>query len=73
MDDTLSMQVDPNLIDEVKARNDIVDVVSEYVTLKRAGRNHTGLCPFHSEKTPSLPFLARSRCSTALAATRAET
>jgi len=41
------------MIQEVINSNDIVDVVSEYVQLKRAGRNYTGLCPFHREKTPS--------------------
>jgi DNA primase len=40
-------------IEEVKARVNVVDVVSEYVTLKKAGRNFVGLCPFHREKTPS--------------------
>ena len=40
-------------IDEVKTRVDIFDLISEQVTLKRAGRNLSGLCPFHSEKTPS--------------------
>lgn len=38
---------------ELKLRNDIESVVSSYVNLKRAGRNLTGLCPFHNEKTPS--------------------
>ena len=38
---------------EVRARASIVEVVSDYVTLKKSGRNHSGLCPFHSEKTPS--------------------
>lgn len=40
-------------IEEIKRKVDIVEVVSEHVQLKRAGRNFKGLCPFHSEKTPS--------------------
>ena len=40
-------------IQEVVARNDITDVVGSYVQLRHRGRTHTGLCPFHSEKTPS--------------------
>lgn len=41
------------LIDEIKNNNDIVDVISQYVHLKRSGRNYFGLCPFHNEKSPS--------------------
>ena len=40
-------------IQELKMRNDITDVISSYVTLKKRGRNMVGLCPFHGEKTPS--------------------
>ena len=40
-------------IEEIKSRANIVDLVSEYVTLKKTGRNFVGLCPFHKEKTPS--------------------
>jgi len=39
--------------DEVKSKVDIVELVSSYIPLKKAGRNFSGLCPFHSEKTPS--------------------
>ena len=41
------------LLDEIKSKNDIVDIVSQYVVLKRSGRNFFGLCPFHKEKSPS--------------------
>ena len=41
------------IIEEVRSSNDIVDVISQYVTLKRSGRNYFGLCPFHKEKSPS--------------------
>lgn len=40
-------------VDEIKQRIDIVDLISQHVTLKRAGRNYMALCPFHTEKTPS--------------------
>ena len=40
-------------IAEIRARASVVEVISDYVTLKRIGRNHVGLCPFHGEKTPS--------------------
>lgn len=46
-------QIGESKINEVRERTDIIELVSQYVTLKRSGANHTGLCPFHSEKSPS--------------------
>lgn len=46
-------------IDDVIARTDIVQVVQQYVSLKKAGNHHKGLCPFHSEKTPSFNVSAQ--------------
>lgn len=45
--------ISEEIIQKVKEQNDIVDIISESVVLKRAGRNFIGLCPFHNEKTPS--------------------
>ncbi|MEG1477055.1 MAG: CHC2 zinc finger domain-containing protein, partial [Oscillospiraceae bacterium] len=42
-----------NYIYELVQRNDITDVIGGYVQLRHRGRTHTGLCPFHNEKTPS--------------------
>ena len=47
------MAIDRSFLDELNARNDIVDVVSSYVPMKRQGANYFGLCPFHNEKSPS--------------------
>ncbi|MGI5950017.1 DNA primase, partial [Peptoniphilus sp.] len=45
--------IDDNVLDEIRERADIVDLIGNYVNLKRSGANYMGLCPFHSEKTPS--------------------
>ena len=42
-----------HLIEEIRSRNDILDTISENILLKKSGQNYKGLCPFHSEKTPS--------------------
>jgi DNA primase len=47
------VRFDDSKIEEIKSRVDIVELASEYLTLKKAGRNYLGLCPFHQEKTPS--------------------
>ena len=47
------MGVSDNIIDEIKSRCNIVDVIGRHVALKKAGNNYKGVCPFHNEKTPS--------------------
>ncbi|PTH16994.1 DNA primase [Staphylococcus capitis] len=47
------MRIDQSVINEIKDKTDILDLVSEYVKLEKRGRNYIGLCPFHDEKTPS--------------------
>ena len=56
------------VIDEIVSRADIVDTINTYVTLKRAGSNYNGLCPFHSEKSPSFPRRVRFTVSGAVRA-----
>ncbi len=48
------MRYSDDIIEEVRMKNDIVDVISQYVKLTRKGSSYFGLCPFHNEKT--LPF-----------------
>ncbi|MCC7431357.1 DNA primase [bacterium] len=47
------MNISETKIDEIRLANEVVDVIGEYVTLKKTGKNYSGLCPFHNEKTPS--------------------
>ena len=46
-------RIPQQLIDEIRGKVNIVDVIGQYVQLKKAGKNYSGLCPFHNEKTPS--------------------
>lgn len=55
--------IDPQTVERIKSAANIVDVVSEFVTLKKSGANYKGLCPFHNEKTPSFIVTpARGTC-----------
>jgi len=47
------MRIPESKIEEIRNSTSIVDVISEYVQLRKRGKNYIGLCPFHSEKTPS--------------------
>ena len=49
----MTLYISDEIIQKVKEDSDIVNIVSEYVNLKKSGSNYVGLCPFHSEKTPS--------------------
>ena len=51
--DNMTLYISDEIIQKVKEDSDIVNIVSEYVNLKKSGSNYVGLCPFHSEKTPS--------------------
>ncbi|KLU59639.1 DNA primase [Peptococcaceae bacterium CEB3] len=49
----MDAHIPEEILDEIRVRTDILDVISEYVSVQRKGKNYLGLCPFHSEKTPS--------------------
>jgi len=53
------------LVDEVKNRSDIVQVISDYVDLDTSSRQPKALCPFHSERTPSLSYTRKPATGTA--------
>ena len=46
-------KIPQNIIDDIRSKTNIVDIIGQHVHLKKAGKNYSGLCPFHDEKTPS--------------------
>ena len=55
------MRIPREVVEAIKDRCDIVDLIGSYVTLRRAGSNYTGPCPFHSERTPSFTVFPDSQ------------
>ena len=60
------MYYSEDIIEEVRMKNDIVDVISSYVRLQKKGNSYFGLCPFHNEKSPSFSVSRDKQCITAL-------
>ena len=55
------MYYSDEILEEVRSRNEIVDVIGSYVKLKKSGGTYFGLCPFHNEKTPSFSVTPRKQ------------
>lgn len=64
-------RIPDEIVDQVQKSADIVEVIGDYVQLKKQGRNYFGLCPFHGESTPRFPYRPTNRFFIALAAERA--
>ena len=60
------MPFDRIFLDELSARNDIVEIVSQYVQLKKSGANYFGLCPFHNETSRSFTASAAAQAAVSL-------
>ncbi len=52
------------ILEEIREKNDIVDVISSYIRIQKKGNSHLGLCPFHNEKTPSFSVSAQRQVYT---------
>ena len=66
------MYYSDEIVEEVRMKNDIVDVISDYVKLQKKGSSYFGLCPFHNEKSPSFSVSPGNRCTIVLAAGQEE-
>ena len=64
-------RIPQSFINDMLARVDIVDVIQSRMTLKKAGKNYSGLCPFHDEKTPSFSVSPDKQFSIALGVKKA--
>ncbi len=60
-------RIPQTVIDDIRERSNIVDIVGQYVQLKKSGKNYFGLCPFHNEKSPSFLWQKTSRSTIVLA------